>query len=338
MNPRRTAIALPLLGALVLAGCGSATVAARVGGRTITTSELDAELADVAHNTAFVDELQANHEPVWGPHHQSYTALFVDNILSRRITIVRVQEALAREHAAVTPVATSLASALAVQSAGGQAVFAGFPTSYQRRLIRDSADIVELEAALAHVSLAPAAVDAYYRAHPSQFVTYCGSEILTSTPTLAEAALAKLDKGQPFASVAKTSSTQNPSGGGALGCGTEGQYAASFGSSVARAVTSLPVGKPSSIVQVANGFAIFEVTSRSELPFSQAELLAADSMIANGQTLLNRYLASTARSGGISVNPALGRLEVVNGVLSVVPTVPRGAALASQIVTPHAAS
>lgn len=326
---------IPLAGAVVLASCGSASVAATVGNRTLTTSQLEAELADVAANKAFVSELVASHEPVWGPHDQSYTALFVDNILSRRITIMRVQAALGRMHVQPSAVATSLGTALAEQSAGGQTVFSGFPRSYQQRLIRDSVDIVELEAALGHVSLTTSGVQAYYRAHPADFESYCGSEILVGTPTEAEAVVAKLQKGQSFAAVAKSSSTQNAAGGGALGCGTESQYASSFGSGVAASVTSLPVGTPSGVVQVPNGFAVFEITSRSEIPFSQAELLAADTMVSHGQTLLNDYLARTVHTANIHVNRALGRIVVQKGVLSVVPTVPKGAALARQIVTPE---
>lgn len=329
---------VPLAGAVVLASCGSASIAATVGNRTLTTSQLEAELADVAANKAFVNELVASHEPVWGPHDQSYTALFVDNILSRRITIMRVEEALGRVHAQSSPVATSLGTALAEQSAGSQAIFSGFPRSYQQRLIRNSVDIVELEAALGHVSLTTSGVEAYYRQHPADFESFCGSEIVVATPTEAQAVVAKLHSGQSFAAVAKSSSTQNAAGGGALGCGTEGQYAASFGSSVATSVTSLPVGTPSGVLQVSNGFAVFEITSRSETPFSQAELLAADTMVSHGQTLLNNYLASTVRSANIHVNRALGRIVVSKSVLSVVPTLPKGATLARQIVTPERAS
>lgn len=331
---RRLFAVVPLAAGVLLASCGSATVAASVGGRTITTGELNQELADVAANKAFVSELAAAHEPVFGPGHQSYTALFVDNILSRRITIMRVQEALAHLHVKATPLATQLATALAEQSAGGQSTFAGFPRTYQQRLIRDSADIVELEAKLGGVSLVPGAVEAYYRSHPSQFLSYCGSEILTGTPVAANAALAQLKGGESFASVAHTASTQNPQGGGALGCGTQAQYAASFGPTIATMVTSLPLGRPSEVVQVSNGFAIFEVTQRQTIPFSQAELLAADSLIAHGQALLNDYLARTVRSANVHVNPALGKVVISKGVLSVVPSVPSGATLSSQIVAP----
>ncbi len=332
---RRTrAVLVVALASVALASCGSATVAASVDGRSLSVAALNAELADVASNAVFVHELTANHEPVFGPRRESYTALFVDNILSRRITIMRVEAALSHVHPVVTPIARSLASALATQSAGGQAVFAGFPRSYQARLVHDTLAIVELEAALGHVALTTAGVEAYYRAHEAAFRTYCGSEVLVRASTEAQAVLAKLRSGASFAAVARADSAQNAQGGGVLGCGTAQQYAASFGSAVARLVTTLPLSTPSSVVQLANGFAVFEVTSRGTVPFAQGELLAADGEIAHGQVLLNEYLARTARSAAVHVNPAFGRLVIQHGVLSVVPNVPRGAALASQIVTP----
>jgi hypothetical protein len=326
----------PLALGLVLAGCGSVGYAAKVGTTTITTTALRRELAQVAANRSFDQLLARDRLPVYGPGHQSYTTLFVDNILNRRITIDRV-EALDRKLGLVpTPLEARLARALAASSVGSPAVFDGFSPSYRAQLVADTEAIVTLEAHLAGVQLDAAEVRSYYESHTSSFVDVCASEILVATPVDADAVLARLDHGLSFAAAAKRYSedTQTASNGGAVGCGTVPQYAQVFGPTVASVVAGLAIDKPSAPVEISQGVAIFEVTSRSELPFAQSELTAANDQLAVGSTRLNALLARESALEPVVVNPRYGVLRRIGGVLQVAPRTITPSKVLSEYFTP----
>jgi len=326
----------PLALGLVLAGCGSVGYAAKVGTTTITTKALAHELKQVASNHAFDQLLARDKLPVYGPGHQSYTTLFVDNILNRRITIDRI-EAIDRALGLVpTALEARLASALAASSVGSPAVFDGFSPSYRRQLVADTEAIVTLEAHLAGVRLDSAEVKAYYRSHSSNFVDVCSSEILVGTPVDANAVLARIDHGLSFAAAAKRYSedTETASSGGAVGCGTIAQYAQVFGPSVASVVSGLAVDTPSLPIEVAQGAALFEVTSRHELSFAQSELSAANDQLKPGSARLNALLARDSALMPVKVNPRYGVLKKIGGVLQVVPRSITPAKVLSEYFTP----
>jgi hypothetical protein len=326
----------PLALGLVLAGCGSVGYAAKVGTTTITVKALHHELAQVAANRSFDQLLAHDKLPVYGPGHQSYTTLFVDNILNRRITIDRV-EAVDRKLGLVpTALEARLASTLAASSVGSPSVFDGFSPAYRRQLVHDTEAIVTLEAHLAGVRLDTAEVRSYYQSHAASFVDVCSSEILVATPVDADAVLARLDHGLSFAAAAKRYSedTQTASNGGAVGCGTIPQYAQVLGPSVASVVSSLAIGKPSAPVQVSQGVAILEVTSRSELPFAQSELTAANDQLAVGSTRLNSLLARDSSLAPVTVNPRYGVLERIGAVLQVAPQSITPSKVLSEYFTP----
>ncbi len=320
--PSRLARLMPLLLGGVLASCGTISYAAKVGNTTISQASLDHELQQVSSNKAFVALLKSNHSTVFGPGGKSYTITFVDNILNRRITIDRIEQLENRLHVTPTALESQLGKALAEQSVGSQSVFAQFSASYQKQLISDTTAIVTLEAHLAHETITNASVGAYYAAHKGEFVTYCASEILTGTPSQGQAALAQLKSGRSFATVAAkySQNAATASGGGAIGCGTLANYLQSFGTSFASAVAADPVNSPTQPIQLSQGWAVVEVTSKSQIPLSQASLLAVNDMASAGQAKLNATIAKASASTGLSVNPVYGTAKKVGGVLQVVPS------------------
>lgn len=329
----------PLALGVLLAGCGSVGYAAKVGTTTITAAALHHELAEVAANRSFDQLLAKDKLPVYGPGDQSYTTLFVDNILNRRITIDRVEALEHRLGLVPTGLEARLASALAASSVGSQTVFDGFSPAYRRQLVADTEAIVALEAHLAGVTLDTAEVRSYYQSHQQSFVDACSSEILVASPVDAQAVLAQLGHGLSFAAAAKKYSedTQTAANGGAVGCGTIAQYDQAFGPSFASTVTSLALNTPSAPVTTSQGVAIIEVTSRTELPFAQAELTAADNQLQAGSARLNAVLARESSLAPVKVNPRYGTLQKVGGVLQVVPRSVAPRKVLSEYFTPTVA-
>jgi hypothetical protein len=336
MSSHRLLKFLPLSLGLVLASCSTIGYAAKVGPETITNSQLHTELRQVSANSAFDALLKKNKSPVFGPDKKSYTTLFVDNILNRRITIDRILQEEHQLGLTSTPLEDQLAKALTIQSVGSQTTFNDFSKAYQTQLVSDTRAIVTMEAHLANVSLTTSGVQAYYASHHANFVDVCSSEILETSPLEAEAVLAKIKGGLSFAAAAdqysENKSSQSP--GGAVGCGTIAQYEQVLGAGYANAIKTLPVNHPSLPVQISQGFSIIEVTSRTLIPFRNAELSAANDELAHGSTLLNGFLARDSKTEPLKVNPEYGRVKDVAGVLQVAPNSGPSAKALRQYFTP----
>ncbi|MGC9154343.1 MAG: peptidylprolyl isomerase [Ferrimicrobium sp.] len=333
---RRLLKFLPLALGFVLASCSTIGYAAKVGPQTISNSQLHTELREVSSNSAFDALLSKNKSPVFGPDKKSYTTLFVDNILNRRITIDRILQAEHRLNITPTPLEAQLAKVLTVQSVGSQSTFAAFPKTYQAQLVSDTRAIVAMEAYLAKVNLSTAGVHAYYASHHGSFVDVCSSEILETSPLEADAVLAKIRGGLSFAAAANQYSEDKSSqaSGGAVGCGTISQYEQVLGANYTHAIETLPIGKASLPVQISQGWSIVEVTSRTLIPFHAAELSAANDELGHGSVLLNDFLARDSKSQTLKVNPEYGRVKDVGGVLQVAPSKGPSPKALSQYFTP----
>ncbi|WP_298208816.1 peptidylprolyl isomerase [Ferrimicrobium sp.] len=333
---RRLLKFLPLVLGFVLASCSTIGYAAKVGTQTISNSQLHTELREVSSNSAFDALLAKNKSPVFGPDKKSYTTLFVDNILNRRITIDRILQAERRLNITTTPLEAQLAKALTIQSVGSQSTFDGFGKAYQTQLVSDTRAIVAMEAYLAKVNLSTSGVQAYYASHHSSFVDVCSSEILETSPLEADAVLAKIKAGLSFAAAADQYSEDKSSqaSGGAVGCGTIAQYEQVLGASYTHAIETLPIDQASLPVQITQGWSIIEVTSRSLIPFHDAELSAANDELAHGSTLLNTFLAHESKVEALKVNPEYGRVKDVGGVIQVAPSKGPSSKALSEYFTP----
>jgi peptidyl-prolyl cis-trans isomerase C len=333
---RRLLKFLPLgLGAL-LASCSTIGYAAKVGPQTISNSQLHTELRQVSSNAAFDALLSKNKSPVFGPDKKSYSTLFVDNILNRRITIDRILQVEHRLNITPTSLESQLARALTIQSVGSQTTFNAFSKAYQTQLVSDTRAIVAMEAHLAKVNLSTSGVRSYYNSHHSSFVDVCSSEILETSPLEADAVLAKIKSGLSFAGAANRYSLDKGSqpNGGAVGCGTISQYQQVLGANYRHAVETLPVNTPSLPVRITQGWSIVEVTSRTLIPFHNAELSAANDELSHGSTLLNSFLAHQSKLESLKVNPQYGGVKDVGGVLQVAPSAGPSLKVLSQYFTP----
>jgi hypothetical protein len=303
----------------VLSSCTTIDYAAKVGNTTIPMSELKAELSAIGDNRAFIQLLEANRASVLGAGGHGFSEAFVDDILNRRITLDRIVAIDNRLKLHPTPLLTELGKAEAEQSVGSPTVFVQFPGFYQKRLINDSIQILELEAHLAGVDLTPSAAKQFYQTHKAGFLEYCTNAVTLGTSLAAQGAESDLKKGLSFAAVANklAPGSQSAATNGFIGCDTAGNLVSNYGTTFARAVVGAAVNQISAPVQTPQGFTVFQVFSKRYLPFSAAELSAAVSLIAPGEAALSRVLAKSSQP--ITVNPALGRVAKISGQYQIVP-------------------
>ncbi|HET9733300.1 MAG TPA: peptidylprolyl isomerase [Acidimicrobiales bacterium] len=292
--------------AVASAACDPVTpYAAVVNGHAISQAELNSELQAIHDSPAYMNALASNQLSVEGQGAGTFGTDFVDRVLSRQIYLVLVAQELASRHVAVTAADKAQAQNDIVQSYGP--VLSTLPASYRTTLTDREAEVVALQNAVAQ-PVTPQAVTAYYNAHKSQFVTACVSHILVASQAQAEAALAQIKAGTPFAAVAKSMSTDTGSAsqGGNLGCGPADQYVASF----AHAVETLPVGQLSAPVQSQFGWHVILVSSRTQETLAQAQPAIEQQLSQDAQNSVNALLDGLVRKASITIDSRYGHFVV----------------------------
>lgn len=155
--------------------------------------------------------------------------------------------------------------------------------------------------------LSNSAVLKYYNSNLSQFTQACVSRIVTAKQSDAEQAVAQLNAGASFASVAKAKSidTQTAADGGSLGCSfTQAQV------EQALEQQSIQVGKALAPVQdsTSGQWYIYEVTSQSIEPLSAAQSVVRRELLetAGNVDRVSKEIVAFAHHSDISVDPRYG--------------------------------
>lgn len=311
-----------LIAGLVLSGCvTSSGTAATVNGSTITSSQLLSEVKSISSNKPFVKQLEAS-QKVFGSGSNTYNMAFVDEILNRRISLELVYQKARQMNVILSSEDIALGRIDAEQTFGGATVFNQFSKSYQAQLIKDSATLDVVEARLINADISLNALRRYYDAHPAQFATICSSQILVATQGQANSIYQQLQKGANFAALAKADSgdTNTAANGGAVGCGTYGDYVSSLGSQYAGVIENLAPNIPAKPVHLSTGWSVIEVTSRTSASFDQlTPQIRAAILGSKGQAAITNYLDGVAKSANIKVNPRYGRVTIGSTGLGVSP-------------------
>lgn len=250
-------VLLLAVGAVVAAGCSSASVAATVD----STSIEDSSVLDLAGQTG--DEGRVDGEGF----RESLTFLVLQSALldaaEQDFGIPDLSTDAGREAFLETATDREL-EAIASEVAAGvdqgrdqQAVEEFIVTQVGiRTLVREA--LVSDDAI----------VNAAWNADRDALVTVCASHILVATEAEAEAVIDRINAGEDFADVADELSLDTQSPGGALPCPT---HAYTFVETVADAVSSVVIGELSEPVESQFGFHILLVTER-DLPESLEQL------------------------------------------------------------------
>lgn len=321
MRRLRTSLLALVAGvALAATACGSVNAyAAKVDGKTISQSDLENELRDIAANDAYIKLIETR-QTVRGTGQGTFDAAFTALALTRQIYYQIIGTEVLKRKLAITDADRTAARATVVSQLQGEDVFKAFPKDYQDELITRQARLDVLTLALnGQNGSAGDAARAYYDQHKDEFAKACVSHILVTDQAKADAVKARLAKGEDFAAVAKSDSADSQSApkGGELGCDITS--ATGYPPEFIQAVLTQPVGQPGDVVKTTSGFHIIKVTSRTVPPFDEVAAQARAKVTGNGQEKLLTWLQDTISKAKIEVNPKYGSFDKTGASPGVVP-------------------
>ena len=317
----RTSFLASLLGLAVLStACGSVSpYAAKVDGERISPDQLEGELRSIASNDQYLKLVEAR-QPVRGSGQGTFDTAFTALALTRQIYYQLIGTELAARKLAVGPRDLAAARTTVIEQIQGEDVFNAFPKDYQEELVRRQAQLDLLTLSLNGQSgSADDAARAYYDTHRDEFAMACVSHILVATQEKADDVRARVGRGEDYAAVARTESsdTQSAMKGGELGCDIT--QATGFVPEFLLAVFSQPVGEVGAPVKTQFGFHLIKVTSRDVAPFDKAKDQARAKLAETGQEKLLTWLQETVAKANIEINPRYGTFDKEGASPGVVP-------------------
>lgn len=324
-------------------GCDVSPPAATVDGTTITQSQLDSELSQIAQNqyALCAVELQgANVTSVTGAGDSTVSSSFAAYELSTMVLNTLISQDLHQLHHPVTQselvsatsdlaaefdsASSSGVSSCAQQLTGAQ-LLQRLPASFTSQQIRYLADEEQLAVAVAHVDLSSSALRSYYAAHPSDFAQTCISDIEVTSQQQAQLILAAITAGtSTFADEARQSSidTQTASSGGVVSpCFTSAELQ---GSSILSQVSSLAPGQVSQPIQSTTSsgttvWLLLEVDGQTETPFSQVVSQIRLTLLSAQDAKLSSEFNRIVSRAHVTVDPRYGTWGHLQGVKPPVP-------------------
>jgi foldase protein PrsA len=316
--------ALVALLGLVAAACGTLQpYALIVNGARIPQHDVDNELKAIRANGRYLDAIDPTRQQILGSGKNTFNSDFTAFVLNQDLDFELVHQEVLKRKLHVTQDDRDQAKATVIQQVNGQDTFNAFPKWYQDKLVARFADVIALANSFGGVDDAKA-LD-YYNAHKDQFEQACASHILVDTPEKAAAVEARLAKGEDFAAVAKTDSSDTGSAqkGGDVGCFfRSAQLVPEF----LNAAFSQPVGQVGPPVQSQFGFHIIKVTSRQAAPFDQAKQQVQQAMGQGGGQQLQSWLTDALKKAKVKMNPKFGKFNKSKDVPEIeAPQAPPGA-------------
>ncbi len=311
----------PLLGlvvvlALAATACGSvSSYAATVDGTRITPSDLEGELRAIGGNDNYLKFLEAQ---VQVRSSGVFDAAFTAQVLTNQIFYEMIRQELERRKTPVSPADLDAVRPSVATRAGGEEILNAFAPEYRDTLLRRAAEVSVLSFALLEQGTPDESAKAYFDSHQDEFAQACVRHILVPTKEEADGVKGRLDAGENFGDVAKTTSKDPGSAaqGGELGCfPRDNQLVAEF----AQAMFAQQVNQVGPPVQTQFGFHLILVTSRDQPTFEQAQSAARDKAVAAGQEKFTNWLTGTIEKAKVSVNPKYGAFEKKGTESRVVP-------------------
>ena len=321
MRRLSTFLAAPVVAlAVLVTACGSVSpYAAKVDNKSISEDDLTKELRSIAANGPYL-KLVESRQQVKGTGAGTFDAAFTALALTRQIYYQLIGTELANRKLAVGPDDLAAARGSVIEQIQGEDVFQDFPKDYQDELIRRQAQLDLLTLSLSGVTgSAEEATRTYYEGHKDEFASACVSHILVASREKADDVRGRIARGEDFAAVAKTESSdiQSAQKGGELGCDIT--PATQFVPEFLRAIFAQPVGEVGSPVQTQFGFHIVKVTSRQTPPYDQVKDEVRQKLSTNGQEKLLTWLQETVNKARIEINPKYGTFNKEGASPGVVP-------------------
>jgi hypothetical protein len=172
------------------------------------------------------------------------------------------------------------------------------PKSFVDAEVRFNATFSVLEEYLSGVGSSTADLEGYFKVHHAMFDTACFTVAEYSSSSDAEAAIAQVHAGTPFATVV----AQVP-GAGPQGC--EILYGISSELPTAN-LLKLPLNTVSAPISADGSYLVLEITSRTPTPFETAESEVQSAVQNAGADKARVVINSAERSAAVSVDPRYG--------------------------------
>jgi hypothetical protein len=330
---RLIVLLIVIAGGLAAAAFAVPSNAATVNGVGISQQRLNSDLAAIAKSSDYQCFLNA--EEAVGTQGQTglpslrgagaqdgsqslstVTASYASNYLNTLIVHQLVFELAAKKHLQVTPqdlttahtelqnqvsaILQEVSSSKYACQAAGPATLATVPKSFVNDIVKFDATVSVFEEDQAGVGSTTADLERYYTTHASAFDTVSFTVAQYTSQALAEAALAQVAAGTPFAQVAAQVSGGGPAGSTIL-------YGLSSQLPAGSNLESLPVDTVSSPIAVNSSYLLIEFTARTPTPFAQAETAVEAAVQSAGSPKTQKVIEAAEKAASISVDQRYGQ-------------------------------
>jgi hypothetical protein len=180
----------------------------------------------------------------------------------------------------------------------GSDILKSMPASFVNQQVMFLATISAFEEDLSGVGHSTADLERYFNAHLPTFTGACVTLAEFSSQSAAEAGLAQVKAGTPFATVAASS------GGGPEQCIPLYNYIVDLpaGSGLA----SLPINTPTAPIAYQSGYIVLEITSRPKTSFADAEADVRHAVQVLGGTNSQKAIQAAERRATVQVDSRYG--------------------------------
>jgi len=331
-----TAVLAVLATGMAASACQAAPTAASVNGAVITVASLNTQLGGLTSTAAGQCLLSLNAGRALdltgtgaggaGTYQLSLAAAVLDNrvynLLAAQFLIGHGAHVSAQDRAQAestfVQILSGEISAQAQQAAAvggtagcqrpngtpytGKTLLADLPSDVRSTELANQ--VVEQYLLAQAAALTPAALEDYFLANPTQFVTVCVSVVQTTDQATADTAYNSLKGGAPLDKVAAAASA-NPavqSRSGPVGCTSEASVLSQL------QLPSVVVGQPVTPLQANGTWLVYVITSQTPVPFDQAAPTIAQILMrstANQQKVTNAVVGF-ARTSSVEINPQYG--------------------------------
>lgn len=328
--------ALAALGALGTA-CDLVPPAATVSGSTVSRSQLDSLLSDVAHSpyAQCALELQGVNlpTPLTGAGQDTVSSELAAYELSTLVLGRLIDADLARRGQAVTAADLSAARADLVAQftptsgatspcpgqIAGETLYGRLPSGFRQDELAFSAGEDQLAVTLGHLDVSPAALYAYYQAHPADFQELCLSDIAVASQSQAASLRQAIVSGaSSFAAEAEQSSLDSSTAadGGQIPCVPSSEVANGVITSAIAGLSPGQISQPvfDSSASASGVWFLLEVDGRPSIPFSQAQTQIREQLLSAENSAVSARLGRLAKAADVSVDPRFGTWSSAEGV------------------------
>jgi hypothetical protein len=208
----------------------------------------------------------------------------------------------------------------------GAQLAATVPADFVHRQTVYLAEQEKLAAVIGGVDLSPAAINAYYVAHPQEFQLICLSDIAVPTQAQAAQLRQQITAGTiTFEAAAAASSidTQTAQGGGKIPCvplnQIQNQVILGAINGLKVGDVSQPVNNPASQAGATSVWLMLKVDDRPLVPLSQAESQIRQELLAAHNSQVTAEFTRLTATSDVTVSPQYGSWRKLSGVHSPVP-------------------